>query len=264
MDLYLRTSFQVDYGVCHHCQLVQQVPIPQDVGPFYPDYPMHRTRKAIYDWARKLMHGQIYFIPPRDSPSSALLDFGCGEGAYLRTIRSIIRHRMGFEPNPGLADMVSARLRVPVYSDLRRLIAEHAASLDYVTAHFVFEHLTDLRSAFRCVSSVLKPGGVLHIAAPNIRSGEARLFGRKWHGLDAPRHISFPDAVSLGILAAECGLELKQVRSAMFPNTIAASLVTVLTGRYHHTLFLAMVPFGLLGAWMAPAGARVFVMQKKD
>lgn len=262
-DLYLRTTFRVNYGVCHHCRLVQQVPIPLDTGSFYPAYPMHQPRKIIYDWARKLLHRQIYFHPPHSAASAVLLDFGCGDGSYLRAVRSKIGRIIGFEPDPKLAKTVSVRLGAPVYSDLRKLVAELAGSVDYITTHFVLEHLTDFQEVFQSFENILKPGGILHAVVPNIRSWEARLFGRKWHGLDAPRHISFPDEVSLEILSEQHGLQLKKMSSAVFPNTLAASLATIMAGHYQHGLFLVFIPLSLLLSCIAPSGTRSFIMQKR-
>jgi len=261
-DLYLRTPFCVNYGVCHHCHLVQQIPVPLDTGRFYPAYPMHQPRKIIYDWARKILHGQVYLRPPSDLQTGRLLDFGCGDGSYLQSIRSHVGRVYGFEPNCQVAEMASARLGVPVYYDLQILLTELARSVDYVAAHFVLEHVTDLQAMFKLFAEVLKPGGFLHVVVPNIRSWEARLFGRKWHGLDAPRHVSFPDEVSLEILSEQHGFQLKTMSSAVFPNTLAASLATIVAGHYQNGFFLAFIPLSLLLSGIAPSGTRSFIMQK--
>ncbi len=261
-DFYLRASSVVNYKKCANCNLVQQVPLPSNTLEFYRDYPMHASRSKIYELARKLMHRHVYFMPPKAALSSSLLDFGCGDGSYLQSVRDHTRHCLGFEPDATLAYKVSNKTGAPVYSNLNELAAKCSASVDYVTAHFVLEHLTDLRAAFKCFSVILKPGGMIHIALPNIRSWEARLFRRFWHGLDAPRHISFPDETSLGLLSEQYSLKLLDARSAFFPNTLAASMATILTGCYRHSIFLSMIPLGLFGACLAPSGTRVFRIRK--
>ena len=261
LDLYLRTSFRVDYKACRHCGLVQQVPLPRDTDSFYPDYPIHQQRKIVYEIARAILHRQIYLRPTADIKNGRLLDFGCGDGSYLQSIQSHVGQVFGFEPNPSVATLTSVRLNIPIFHDVHAVATELANSIDCITAHFVLEHVLDLHKTFALFADVLKPGGMLHVVVPNIRSWEARLFGRKWHGLDAPRHISFPDKASLKLLAEQHGLQLEQIRPAVFPNTLAASLAS-LSGHYQHKLFLMIIPLSFVLSCLAPNGTRVFVMQK--
>lgn len=252
----------MDYRACRRCGLVQQVPMPRDTGAFYPAYPMHQPRKMVYSRARAILHRQIYMRPTADIKSGRLLDFGCGDGSYLQSIQSRVGQVFGFEPNPNVATIASARLNVQVFHDVRVLATELANSIDCITAHFVLEHVPDLHQTFTLFADVLKPGGQVHVVVPNIRSWEAKLFGRQWHGLDAPRHISFPDDVSLNILAEQHGLRLVNAKSAAFPNTVAASLATMIAGHYQHMLFLAFMPLSIVCAFLFSNGTRVFEMQK--
>lgn len=261
-DLYLNTKHNVDYGICNNCGLVQQVPIPIDTQHYYPSYPMHAQRSSIYNIIRKLLLSPIYFDVPRSTSPRLLLDYGCGNGSYMDSIRNKINQVVGFEPNSNLAKMVSDQLAIPVYSDINKLTIDLKDSVDYITAHFVLEHLTNLEEAFRCFECVLKPGGILHATVPNIRSWEARLFKKYWHGLDPPRHISFPDHISLSILSKKYGLKLLKQRKAFFPNSFAGSLVTVLFGHYNHGLFLAALPLSMLISYIAPSGTYVFIIKK--
>ena len=262
LDLYLCTSFRVDYRACRHCGLVQQVPMPRDTDSFYPAYPMHQTRKIIYNRARAMLHRGIYMRPTADMKNGRLLDFGCGDGSYLQSIQSRVGQVFGFEPNPNVAAITSVRLNIQVFHDVRALATELANSIDCITAHFVLEHVLGLHQTFALFADVLKPGGQVHVVVPNIRSWEARLFRRQWHGLDAPRHISFPDDASLNILAERHGLQLVNAKSVAFPNTVAASLATMIVGHYQHMLFLTFMPLGIGCAFLFPNGTRVFKLQK--
>ena len=98
--------------------------------------------------------------------------------------------------------------------------------------HFVLEHVTDLHATFADVEALLKPGGRSHFAVPNTASWEARLFRKKWHGLDPPRHISFPDRAVVESLAREHGMTVAGQRPVPFSNGIAGSLPVVLAGRF--------------------------------
>jgi hypothetical protein len=126
--------------------------------------------------------------------------------------------------------------------------------------HFVLEHVTDLHAVFALASRLLRSGGVLRIVVPNVRSWEHRLFGVKWHGLDPPRHISFPDMGALEDLASGHGMRLTDERSVAFPNGVAGSVPVVLTGRFSYALFLLSMPLGIVASRVAPSGARAYTL----
>jgi SAM-dependent methyltransferase len=262
-DFYLGTTHLVNYGVCSNCDLVQQVPIPSDTGTFYPSsYPMHHSRGSLVSLARRLLIRGVYFDPGPDAVNTTLLDFGCGDGSYLQAIRPKVGRIIGFESSPHQAEQIKEWLGCEVFSDLEAAGCVLAGGVDVITAHFVMEHLTDLHGAFACWNRILKPGGIVHLAVPNIRSGEARLFGKKWHGLDAPRHICFPEGRSLASLAERHGFLVTRQRYGRFPNTWAASLATVIAGHHSQPIFLACIPIGALMTLILPQGTLVYQLQK--
>ncbi len=262
-DHYLRTPFVVDYGACVTCGLVQQVPVPESTGEFYTNsYPMHQSRGKLFQLARKLLIRGCYFAPRARDARLVLLDFGCGDGSYLASIDGQVGRRIAFEAAPGQAAQVAEQLGITATSDSADKAAVPDASVDIVTAHFVLEHLTDLAGTFAYWQRILKKGGRLHLAVPNINCFEARLFGRKWHGLDAPRHISFPAENNLAKLAKKHGFRIVKRTWGIFPNTWAASLATIVTGNYRHTLFLLMMPLGVVLSWLMPQSTAVYSLVK--
>ena len=263
-DLYLGTPGAVDYGPCPDCGLVQQVPVPADPGLLYPEsYPMHHARGRLFFLARRLLIRRVYYQPGPGDDGRVLMDFGCGDGSYLESLQGKVGRRLGFEPSPGQAESIRRHLGCETFSALDSAGAALEGSVDVITAHFVLEHVADLHATFRFWQRILKPGGRLHLAVPNLRSREARLFGRKWHGLDPPRHLSFPGRESLERLAVAHGFEFVASGSGIFPNTWAASIATVLAGRYRHPLFLALIPLGFVLACLLPQGTSVFTLRKR-
>lgn len=262
-DSYLQKGAPVDYVECFACSLVQQYPLPEEVASLYMDYPVHASRNTIQRLARRIFHRQVYFHPPAGFQARTLLDYGCGDGTFLREVKERAGEVFGFEPGSDHAGALSERLGVPVYSSTETLCEERAGTVDVITAHFVLEHVPDLRGTFETFRTLLKPGGRLYIAVPNIRSWEARLFGRYWHGLDAPRHLVFPDAAHFRALAAASGFEITQISFAAFPNTLAASLATLLTGRCHPVLLAGFTFPCWLAALVAPSGTRIIGMKTR-
>jgi SAM-dependent methyltransferase len=264
-DLYLRTSHVVDYGVCKNCGLVQQMPIPVSTSDFYPiSYPMHHSRGWLFMFARKFLIRGVYFDPKPCDRTKTLLDFGCGDGSYLESILGRVGRRIGFEAEPNQARQVGAQLGIDVISNQLDTQIVPNASVDIVTAHFVLEHLIDLDGAFEYWRRILKPNGRLHLAVPNINSFEARLFAKKWHGLDSPRHISFPNGTNMSRLAEKHGFRIVRDSYGIFPNTWAASFATVISGHFNKNIFLLMMPIGFLLACLMPQSTAIYELVNTD
>jgi len=262
-DYYLGLGQPVDYVACAGCGLVQQWPVPEDVSPFYLDYPVHVRRTVVQRFARRVLQRQVYFRPSPAMAAGTLLDFGCGDGVYLREMEGRFARRVGYEPGAAHAARLAESTGLPIYHDVAALSAEWKGRVDVVVAHYVMEHVTDLHAAMRCFADVLVPGGLLHIAVPHVRSWEARLFKRAWHGLDAPRHISFPDETVFRRLGSEHGFDPPACSPAIFPNTLAASICTALTGGYHGGLFNLLILPSWCVAALAPTGTMVYQMTKR-
>jgi len=261
-DYFLGKPFVTDYHRCLSCRLLQQHPLPGDVSAFYEDYPVHVPKSRLYDGVRWLVMSRLYF-DARDLPRGArLLDYGCGDGSYLETQRAHGLTLAGYEAEASQARRLTERLGLPVHSDLARLFAEAEGTMDAVTMHFVVEHLTDLDAGFEAARRLLKPEGRFYFVVPHEDSLEARLFGRKWHNLDAPRHVSFPAPAHVLELAARHGFGLERHAPAAFPNGFAASIPVVLTGRFRFPLFALALPLGLVFSRLCPTGVRAYWLRR--
>ncbi len=102
---------------------------------------------------------------------------------------------------------------------------------DFVTMFHVLEHLPNPRLALKYAGDLLKPGGTLIIQVPNIASFQARLFGRRWYGLDVPRHVINFSPKALGLLLKEMDYEFQIVPRFSLrdnPASIASSIALFL------------------------------------
>jgi len=261
-DYYLGTSTIVDFVRCIRCNMLQQAPVPKDTSALYADYPIHQSKSRLFRAFRWLVMSKMYFAFPADAHLS-VLDYGCGDGGYLDEMKQRSQARLlGYEPVPAQASRLAAALRMPVYSSIDDLIADEAGKLDVVTMHMVLEHVVDPDAAIARAAHLLKHGGTLHIVVPNAESFEARLFGRNWHNLDAPRHISFPAESHMRSMAARHGLTLSRSGYVPFPNGVAGSLPVVISGRFRFALFALFLPLGIVWSRLAPSGVHAFTLTK--
>jgi 2-polyprenyl-3-methyl-5-hydroxy-6-metoxy-1,4-benzoquinol methylase len=121
--------------------------------------------------------------------SGSLLDIGCGKGFFLSYMQRFGWRSFGIEASSSDIDFAVDHLKLEGIH-----LAEWPCALpqnkqfDVITMFHVVEHFYDPVAALAAVSSQLKPSGILVLETPNLESWPARIFGKYWVALDAPRH----------------------------------------------------------------------------
>jgi SAM-dependent methyltransferase len=130
-------------------------------------------------WIRQLAR-------PPGTPS--LLDVGCGNGAFLLQMKGTGWSLRGIDPDP---EAVARAREAGIPADEGFLADRRypANDFDAITLSHVAEHAHEPVELLRECHRILRPGGVLWIATPNLASTGYRLFGRHWRSLDPPRHL---------------------------------------------------------------------------
>ena len=149
--------------------------------------------------ARSVRH-----LPARDG--GRLLDVGSGSGSFIAQMERLGWRAEGLEPDPEAVAVARAAGLNVAQGTVDDLDAE-AEAFDAVTLSHVIEHLHDPEDALRRIARVLRPGGLLWIATPNLRALGHRRYGRDWLALDPPRHLVLFHRRSLEALLRRCGLE---------------------------------------------------------
>jgi SAM-dependent methyltransferase len=261
-DYYLSTGVSVDYVECLSCGLVQQHPIPANISLFYEGYPVHAEKGFVHESFRRFVLRHVYFPMSHINKNHVVLDYGCGDGWFLRRAKEQTASIIGFEPNEILARTIQQRHGVRVYADPDKLLSDWSGKVDILTLHFVLEHLTDLESTFAQWSRLLKPGGVLYAVWPNLACREYKVFGERWHGFDAPRHILFPGVDHLQPLLRQHHFLIQKTSYAAFPNTWAGSMAIRVAGHFKQGWFLFFLPLGMIRSWIDPSGTWRVVFKK--
>lgn len=146
-----------------------------------------------------------------------VLDVGCGRGGLLRAFLALGWRAEGTELDERAAAVVRDDLGVVVHVVPADALPVETAALDAVTMWHVLEHLGDPVAALREVRRVLRPGGVLLVAAPDFASPESRASGAGWFHLDVPRHLFHLDHAWLERTLGESGFEVWR-RSFLAPE----------------------------------------------
>ena len=254
---------------CRSCGCIFQCPIPDGttLSGFYPDEYWWSAKQAGSGLVSALNHlerayrefvvrDHVRFLlrcARRDSGRRTLLDIGCGSGAFL-----CVAHRRGFsacgmDQSPHAAAAAGSIPGIEVRrGEIGSKIWEERR-FDFVCMFHVLEHLPDPRLGLRYAAGLLAPGGSLLIQVPNVASVQARAFGRRWYGLDVPRHVINFSPRALKVLLEEAGFRVDETARFSLrdnPAAIASSLFPALDpigrhgrGRRRGTLIEAALEF---------------------
>jgi 2-polyprenyl-3-methyl-5-hydroxy-6-metoxy-1,4-benzoquinol methylase len=232
---------------CSGCECIFQFPLPEEraLGAYYPDDywwagnrqsggggTLKRLERIYREFvARDHVRFLVRCARQRAVRSPLLLDVGCGNGTILAVARRSGFRTFGMDRS---AHAVAAARKL--YNlDVRRgdigAPVWEGMSFDFVSLFHVLEHLPDPRAALRYAAALLRPHGSLIVQVPNVASAQARVFGRRWYGLDVPRHVINYSPRALEIVLRECGFVVRD--SARFslrdnPASIASSLAPAL------------------------------------
>ncbi|MGZ8463014.1 MAG: class I SAM-dependent methyltransferase [Candidatus Deferrimicrobiaceae bacterium] len=154
-------------------------------------------RKVEREWRKR---GDELFLNER-MPDGRLLDIGCGNGDFLARMRGKGWEVEGLEVDSEAVKSARSRHGLTIHHGALETWKLPDGSFDAITANHVIEHVHDPIALIRECLRVLKPGGVLVLATPNINGDAHRVFGRNWTHLDPPRHLHLFSGTTL----KECG-----------------------------------------------------------
>ncbi len=192
---------------CAACGSLFQSPIPdrEAIASFYPrgywreGEPagvMARLQRRYVAWMlkRDLM---AWFNRLDLAPGARVLDIGCSRGDWLALIRDRGFETHGLEADPRAAAYARERYGLDVAETDAESWAPAPAECDAALFFHLIEHVRDPRGFLAKCRRALRPGGRVLLRAPNPESLQMSLLGRRWKGLEMPRHIVLcaPDAL---------------------------------------------------------------------
>jgi 2-polyprenyl-3-methyl-5-hydroxy-6-metoxy-1,4-benzoquinol methylase len=138
-----------------------------------------------------------------------ILDYGCGNGSYLATMKALGNEVIGvdFDPKAVALAQTSGLEVLEPQAALERFPPNH---FDAVSLSHVIEHVPDPIKLLSQIQIWLKPGGALYLEAPNADAAGLGIFGRFWRGLETPRHFAIPSLKSLKIATEKAGFRIEK------------------------------------------------------
>jgi len=199
---------------CHACNLDVTVPAPSEteIGAYYPTtyYGTGNRFTGGVEWFLDTLYGLRADRITRMRPPGKVLDVGCGRGLLLNKLRERGWDVSGTELSDEAAVYARERLGIPVRTGSLLNANFPAEEFDLVLLWHVLEHLHDPRAVLAEIARILKPGGGLLVAVPNLSSWEARATGTHWFHLDVPRHLTHFTDRALREALQDAGFSIRQ------------------------------------------------------
>jgi SAM-dependent methyltransferase len=214
--LYRTTEKEFAVVRCQECGLMRLDPQPaaEELRRYYPENywfaPDESTGSRMAEaYRRVVLRDHVRFVAQALGGGRArgrLLDVGCGGGLFLGMMRERGYAVVGLDVSHEAAAMAWRRQQAPaVCGDLANAPLR-AGSFAGITMFHVLEHLHDPRAYLAAARELLAPDGRLVVQVPNAASWQFRLLGRRWSGVDVPRHLfDFRDGDVEKLLEA-CGM----------------------------------------------------------
>lgn len=157
-------------------------------------------------------------------PAGAMLDVGCSYGWFLSVAAERGWQAVGVEAT----DATAAEARETGLDVRTGTLAQAGfadATFDVVCLWDVLEHVPDIDDFLAEVRRVLKPGGLLALQSPNIRSVMARQAGAHWSWLLLPQHVWHFTPRSIRATLERRGFAVERLRTWEPPEAFVENLM---------------------------------------
>jgi SAM-dependent methyltransferase len=208
----LWSCIEYTYFACHMCQLVRIAPVPPSeiLKDYYAGaYEVDREgylRNLRRHGRRDLRRLERMIAPGR------MLEVGCSWGFFLEAARSRGWQVEGVELSDSTARWANENLGLnTACGTIEDSPFNGEAAFDVVVAWHVIEHVQEPMNFLKIARERLRPGGLLALRTPNIRSVSARINGWVWQWVGAPAHLSLFSPKSLGLATERAGFSVRYV-----------------------------------------------------
>jgi len=219
-ELYRTTQDRFTVVRCVHCGLMRLTPpIPDDRLPLY--YPASywfvpdAFSRLEETYRRLVLRDHIGFVLSayrRAGADGLLLDVGCGGGLLLCMLAKRGVRGVGMDISAQAAASAHKVNRVAALCGTLQHTPLRAGSCSVVTMFHVVEHLNNPVAHLMAARRLLRSGGRVVVQVPNVDSWQFRLFGKRWNGLDVPRHLVNYRTRDLVQLLRRCGFRVERIR----------------------------------------------------
>lgn len=220
----LMTKYHDNFSLkkCPNCSYVSTYPIPSDqlLQRYYDQNYWQsgklKNRVALNTLYKLRMSAIVSYIRQNSKPQSKILDWGCGDGSFVKHLRTHGYECYGLDAyaaEPDFPYIINATIEEPGFPE---------EFFDIITCFHVLEHLKNPKRSIANAFKLLKAKGVMIVEVPNFDSLGSRIFKNRWQPLQIPTHISHFTPVTLHKLSQDVGQD-QIMKTEFFSHRISPS-----------------------------------------
>jgi 2-polyprenyl-3-methyl-5-hydroxy-6-metoxy-1,4-benzoquinol methylase len=208
---------------CTDCGLVYVSPRPDsnELYALYGETYFHNGESGVVGYTnylkdeaniRKTFAGRLQRLERFVKPGR-LLDVGCAAGFFLDEAHKRGWQVEGMDVSSFAVEYARNRFGYDVEHGSLTDLEYPAGAYDVVSLWDVIEHVPDPMAYVRKAASLLRPGGVLALATPDVGSLPARMTGPRWVGYKlSEEHVYYFSTRMLTRMLNEAGMEVVYTR----------------------------------------------------
>ncbi len=213
--LYRTTSREFQVVECAGCSLLrlEPQPSPEELERFYPDNYWWAPDGSLVGrleglYRRIVLGDHLRFVTPGVASDGPVLDVGCGGGSFLAALGGRGVRVVGLDSSQRAASVSWRENGVPAVCATLENTPFSPESFGAITLFHVLEHVPHPAGYLAAARRLLIPGGKLYVQVPNAASWQFLLLGKRWSGIDIPRHLIHFRARDLEGLLEEVGFQV--------------------------------------------------------
>lgn len=208
---------------CGNCGFVYVSPRPdaEELYALYGETYFHNNESGVVGYSnyikdepnirrtsqRRLKHLEQFIQPGK------LLDVGCATGFFIDEASKRGWQVEGLDVSSFSVRYAQVHFGLTTYHGSLTSLDFEAGAYDAVTMWDVIEHVPDPAAYVRRAAELLRSGGVISLATPDIDSLPARLAGRRWVGYKlSEEHVYYFSVQSLTRMLNDAGFDVVNVR----------------------------------------------------
>jgi 2-polyprenyl-3-methyl-5-hydroxy-6-metoxy-1,4-benzoquinol methylase len=208
---------------CQQCGLVYVSPRPDsnELYALYGETYFHNNESGVVGYTdyiadegniRQTANRRLKHVE-RFAKVGKLLDVGCATGFFLDEARQRGWQVQGLDVSSFAVEYARAHFNLDVEHGSLTELGFPTNTYDLVSLWDVIEHVPDPTAYVRRAAELLRKGGVVVLATPDVDSLPARLAGKRWVGYKlSEEHIYYFSVKTLTKMLNEAGFDVVNVR----------------------------------------------------
>lgn len=185
----------------------------------------------------KTFRKRMKLINKYNTGSGKLLDVGCAAGFFLDVARKAGWEAEGVDISRVCAEYARTELGLKVHNDIFVNLDFKEGSYDLITMWDYLEHSLTPGEDILKAEKLLKPGGILVIATPDISSLPSRIFKSHWIGIKLEEHFYYFSRQTLLKFLKSAGFDI--LKNCYIGKYVSSSIFGERLMYYNKFLFYA-------------------------